>query len=132
MTTFHATSGFASSQQDLLLASDIRFQSSLFHNAQVEDETKEDGFGDENININTSAEDDEDDGTSDRELASMDKEEDDEGNNGRSLASKACTFTSSGSNFMEQHWYLCYTYNLTVSEGCCSVCARVCHRGQQC
>jgi len=113
MTTFHATSGFAFSQQDLLLASDIRFQSSLFHNAWVEDETKEDGFGDENININTSV-------------------EDDEGNSGRSLASKACTFTSSGSNFMEQHWYLCYTYNLTVSEGCCSICARVCHRGQQC
>ena len=80
MTTFHATSGFASSQQDLLLASDIRFQSSLFHNAWVEDETKEDGFGDENININTSAEDDEDDGTSDGELASMDKEDDDESN----------------------------------------------------
>jgi hypothetical protein len=60
MTTFHATSGFAFSHQDLLLASDMRFQSSLFHNAWVENETKEDGLGDENMNINTSAEDDED------------------------------------------------------------------------
>ena len=37
------------------MAFDIRFQSSLFHNAWVENETKEDGLGDENMNINTSA-----------------------------------------------------------------------------
>lgn len=79
----------------------------------------------------TSAEEDEDDGTSDGELASMDKEDDDESNSERSLASKVCTFTSSGSNFMEQHWYFCYTCDLTVSKGCCSICARVCHRGHR-
>lgn len=53
MTTFHATSGFALSQQEFLLISDKRFQSSLFDNASIEDKTEEDGFGDENININT-------------------------------------------------------------------------------
>ncbi|KAH9331372.1 hypothetical protein KI387_003480 [Taxus chinensis] len=79
----------------------------------------------------TSADEDEDDGTSDGELASMDKEDDDDSNSERSLASKVCTFTSSGSNFMEQHWYFCYTCDLTVSKGCCSICARVCHRGHR-
>eukprot|EP01018_Ginkgo_biloba_P024431 Gb_03145 [translate_table: standard] len=79
----------------------------------------------------TSADEDEDDGTSDGELASMDKDDDDDSNSERSLASKVCTFTSSGSNFMEQHWYFCYTCDLTVSKGCCSICARVCHRGHR-
>jgi hypothetical protein len=53
MTTFHATSGFALSQQEFMMASDTRFQASLFDNAWVEDKTEEDDFGDENININT-------------------------------------------------------------------------------
>lgn len=79
----------------------------------------------------TSADDDEDDGTSDGELGSMDKDEDEDSNSERALASKVCTFTSSGSNFMEQHWYFCYTCDLTVSKGCCSVCAKVCHRGHR-
>ena len=30
---------------------------------------------------------------------------------------------------MEQHWYFCYTCDLTVSKGCCSISARVCHKG---
>ncbi|CBI16927.3 unnamed protein product, partial [Vitis vinifera] len=76
----------------------------------------------------TSVDEDEDDGTSDGEVASMDKDEEDDSNSERALASKVCTFTSSGSNFMEQHWYFCYTCDLTVSKGCCSVCAKVCHR----
>ncbi|XP_051119264.1 auxin transport protein BIG [Andrographis paniculata] len=79
----------------------------------------------------TSADDDEDDGTSDGELGSIDKDEDEDSNSERALASKVCTFTSSGSNFMEQHWYFCYTCDLTVSKGCCSVCAKVCHRGHR-
>jgi len=45
------------------------------------------------------------------------------------LANKVCTFTASGSNFMEQHWYFCYTCELTNSKGMCSVCAQVCHKG---
>lgn len=79
----------------------------------------------------TSIDEDEDDGTSDGEVASMDKEEEDDANSEKALASKVCTFTSSGSNFMEQHWYFCYTCDLTVSKGCCSVCAKVCHRGHR-
>ncbi|KAK6913403.1 LOW QUALITY PROTEIN: E3 ubiquitin ligase UBR4, C-terminal [Dillenia turbinata] len=79
----------------------------------------------------TSVDEDEDDGTSDGEVASLDKDEEDDSNSERALASKVCTFTSSGSNFMEQHWYFCYTCDLTVSKGCCSVCAKVCHRGHR-
>ncbi|CAA6661511.1 unnamed protein product [Spirodela intermedia] len=79
----------------------------------------------------TSGDEDEDDGTSDGELASVDKEDEDDSNSERALASLVCTFTSSGSNFMEQHWYFCYTCDLTVSKGCCSVCAKVCHRGHR-
>ncbi|XP_073156563.1 auxin transport protein BIG [Henckelia pumila] len=75
--------------------------------------------------------DDEDDGTSDGEVGSIDKGDEDDNNSERALASKVCTFTSSGSNFMEQHWYFCYTCDLTVSKGCCSVCAKVCHRGHR-
>ncbi|XP_042518404.1 auxin transport protein BIG isoform X2 [Macadamia integrifolia] len=79
----------------------------------------------------TSVDEDEDDGTSDGDLASIDKDDEEESNSERALASKVCTFTSSGSNFMEQHWYFCYTCDLTVSKGCCSVCAKVCHRGHR-
>ncbi|KAJ6369826.1 hypothetical protein OIU76_028138 [Salix suchowensis] len=78
-----------------------------------------------------SVDDDEDDGTSDGEVASIDKDEEEDTNSERVLASKVCTFTSSGSNFMEQHWYFCYTCDLTGSKGCCSVCAKVCHRGHR-
>ncbi|XVF20872.1 hypothetical protein REPUB_Repub12eG0040500 [Reevesia pubescens] len=79
----------------------------------------------------TSVDEDEDDGTSDGEVASIDKDEEDDTNSERALASKVCTFSSSGRNFMEQHWYFCYTCDLTVSKGCCSVCAKVCHRGHR-
>lgn len=78
-----------------------------------------------------SIDEDEDDGTSDGEVGSVDKDDDEDSNSERALASKVCTFTSSGSNFMEQHWYFCYTCDLTVSKGCCSVCAKVCHRGHR-
>ncbi|KAI4389290.1 hypothetical protein MLD38_001530 [Melastoma candidum] len=79
----------------------------------------------------TSVDEDDDDGTSDGELASLDKDEEGDSNSERALASKVCTFTSSGSNFMEQHWYFCYTCDLVVQKGCCSVCAKVCHRGHR-
>ena len=47
----------------------------------------------------------------------------------RQLACRVCSFALTGSNFTEQHWYYCYTCGLTQSEGCCSVCIRVCHKG---
>ncbi|MCO5564796.1 hypothetical protein L7F22_018464 [Adiantum nelumboides] len=79
-----------------------------------------------------SVDDEEDDGTSDGEITSLEKDEEDDGSNSeKTLASRVCTFTSSGNNFMEQHWYFCYTCDLTVSKGCCSVCAKVCHRGHK-
>ncbi|PKA57546.1 Auxin transport protein BIG [Apostasia shenzhenica] len=79
----------------------------------------------------TSADDDDDDGTSDGELAGLDNDDEEDSNSESALASKVCTFTSSGSNFMEQHWYFCYTCDLTVSKGCCSICAKVCHKGHR-
>ncbi|KAJ3693241.1 hypothetical protein LUZ60_008721 [Juncus effusus] len=79
----------------------------------------------------SSGEEDEDDATSDGDLASLDRDEEEDSNSERQLAAQVCTFTSSGSNFMEQHWYFCYTCDLTVSKGCCSVCARVCHKGHR-
>ncbi|XP_068642658.1 auxin transport protein BIG [Aristolochia californica] len=79
----------------------------------------------------TSVDEDEDDGTSDGELASVDRDDEEDSSSEKALASKVCTFTSSGSNFMEQHWYFCYTCDLTVSKGCCSICAKVCHRGHR-
>ncbi|PXF48696.1 putative E3 ubiquitin-protein ligase [Gracilariopsis chorda] len=40
-----------------------------------------------------------------------------------------CTYTTTGSQFVEQHWYFCYSCDLSGSEGVCSTCARICHRG---
>ncbi|XP_071733833.1 auxin transport protein BIG [Rutidosis leptorrhynchoides] len=100
--------------------------------ALVLSSNQEGGSGSASIDCDAiSADEDEDDGTSDGEVGSFDKDEFDDSNSERALASKVCTFTSSGSNFMEQHWYFCYTCDLTVSKGCCSVCAKVCHRGHR-
>lgn len=40
-----------------------------------------------------------------------------------------CSFVSTHGEFTEQHWYNCYTCGLTWDKGCCSLCARVCHKG---
>eukprot|EP01096_Ripella_sp_DP13-Kostka_P003623 TRINITY_DN1544_c3_g1_i5.p1 TRINITY_DN1544_c3_g1~~TRINITY_DN1544_c3_g1_i5.p1 ORF type:complete len:4907 (+),score=2611.56 TRINITY_DN1544_c3_g1_i5:95-14722(+) len=45
------------------------------------------------------------------------------------LKDTLCTFTSSGRNYEDQHWYFCYTCNLTERKGVCSKCALICHRG---
>eukprot|EP00727_Mastigamoeba_balamuthi_P002214 m51a1_g11990 putative auxin transport protein big-like (3533) ;mRNA; f:886903-898969 len=42
-----------------------------------------------------------------------------------------CTFTKTGKEFAEQPWYCCYTCKLSFTEGCCSVCARKCHKGHE-
>jgi hypothetical protein len=39
-----------------------------------------------------------------------------------------CTYTTTANNYLEQHWYYCYTCKLTFTEGCCSICVRVCHK----
>lgn len=40
-----------------------------------------------------------------------------------------CTFVSSHKQFVNQHWYHCYTCNLVNDQGCCRLCVRLCHRG---
>ena len=45
------------------------------------------------------------------------------------VAGKCCTYAQTGNNYTEQHWYFCYTCKLQGSNGCCTVCARICHRG---
>lgn len=43
--------------------------------------------------------------------------------------SKLCTYTTTGDQYVEQHWYFCYSCDLAGSDGVCSVCARLCHQG---
>lgn len=45
-----------------------------------------------------------------------------------SANSKLCTYTITQKDFMNQHWYWCYTCKMVDDKGCCSVCARVCHK----
>ncbi|VDM95152.1 unnamed protein product [Thelazia callipaeda] len=40
-----------------------------------------------------------------------------------------CTFAATANQFIQQHWYNCYTCNIVEGEGVCSVCAVNCHRG---
>lgn len=40
-----------------------------------------------------------------------------------------CTFVSSHKQFVNQHWYHCYTCGLVHDKGCCRLCVRLCHRG---
>ncbi|KAK9837553.1 hypothetical protein WJX74_000015 [Apatococcus lobatus] len=40
-----------------------------------------------------------------------------------------CSYVGSGKQYVEQHWFFCYTCNLVESKGCCSACARTCHAG---
>jgi hypothetical protein len=45
-----------------------------------------------------------------------------------SIDDTCCTYTTTSNNYLEQHWYYCYTCKLTFTEGCCSICVRVCHK----
>ncbi|EGG15028.1 hypothetical protein DFA_09851 [Cavenderia fasciculata] len=54
---------------------------------------------------------------------------DNEEDEARKLASKLCTYSQTKNDYMDQHWYFCYTCNLKTSEGCCSTCVKVCHKG---
>lgn len=40
-----------------------------------------------------------------------------------------CSYAKTSNTFAEQHWYHCWTCNLAFQEGCCAVCARICHEG---
>lgn len=39
-----------------------------------------------------------------------------------------CTYSATGKNFVQQHWYNCFTCNMIDGEGVCSVCAVNCHK----
>jgi hypothetical protein len=39
-----------------------------------------------------------------------------------------CTYFYTGDNFATQGSYQCYTCNLVEDKGCCSACARICHK----
>lgn len=45
-----------------------------------------------------------------------------------SLGSRLCTYSFTQKEFMNQHWYHCYTCKMVDGAGVCSVCARVCHK----
>ncbi|KAM3720367.1 Auxin transport protein BIG [Dirofilaria immitis] len=47
----------------------------------------------------------------------------------RSRTLPLCTFASTAKQFVQQHWYNCYTCGMIEGEGVCSVCAVNCHRG---
>ncbi len=42
---------------------------------------------------------------------------------------RTCTYVESSGDFVEQHWYNCFTCGLVGEKGCCSVCIKVCHVG---
>ncbi len=42
---------------------------------------------------------------------------------------RTCTYVESSGDFVEQHWYNCFTCGLVNEKGCCSVCIKVCHAG---
>ena len=44
------------------------------------------------------------------------------------LDGKLCTYTQTARVFMTQHWYHCHTCGMVEGVGCCSVCAKVCHK----
>ena len=75
----------------------------------------------------TAGEDEKDDvswteeGPDDEDSAAEDSDEE-------AMDGKLCTYTHTARVFMNQHWYHCHTCGMVEGVGCCSVCARVCHR----
>ena len=60
-----------------------------------------------------------------------DEEEDDsagEDSDEEQLDGKLCTYTQTARVFMTQHWYHCHTCGMVEGVGCCSICAKVCHK----
>ena len=47
---------------------------------------------------------------------------------GESASPKLCTYTVTQTEFMNQHWYHCYSCSMHDSVGVCSVCAKLCHK----
>ncbi|GAB0492582.1 hypothetical protein MMPV_003850 [Pyropia vietnamensis] len=89
-----------------------------------DDSPTDDGFASPSHTCSSSSDDDDSDSLTDMEEAEELAAE-------AALAARCCTFTTTGSEFVEQHWYFCYTCGLSGSEGVCGVCARVCHAGHE-
>ena len=62
------------------------------------------------------------------EEAPEDDESGGEDSDDEALDGKLCTYIQTARVFMTQHWYHCHTCGMVEGVGCCSVCARVCHR----
>lgn len=70
------------------------------------------------------------DGDSDwaEDMAQEDDESAGEDSDEDSLCNKLCTFTVTQKEFMNQHWYHCYTCKMVDGVGVCTICAKVCHK----
>jgi len=49
----------------------------------------------------------------------------------QAIANNVCTYSCTGPQYAVQEWFQCFTCNLAGNQGCCSVCARICHAGHQ-
>ncbi|XP_047134256.1 E3 ubiquitin-protein ligase UBR4 isoform X2 [Hydra vulgaris] len=45
-----------------------------------------------------------------------------------SIEGNTCTFSVTQRDFMNQHWYHCHTCKMNDGIGCCTVCAKICHK----
>lgn len=62
------------------------------------------------------------------EVAYDDEESTIEESDDENLSTKMCTYLITQKDFMNQHWYYCYTCNMFDGIGVCTVCAKVCHK----
>ena len=65
------------------------------------------------------------------DMAWSDEEDEDSGgedSDEEQLDGKLCTYTQTARVFMTQHWYHCHTCGMVDGVGCCSICAKVCHK----
>lgn len=62
------------------------------------------------------------------EVGYEDEESTIEESDDENLSSKMCTYLVTQKDFMNQHWYYCYTCNMFDGIGVCSICAKVCHK----
>lgn len=85
-----------------------------------------------NIEPNIDSEADWADNSTTLNVGDDDDDEDDESclddSDDDSLCNKLCTYSSTQKEFMNQHWYHCYTCKMIDRAGVCSICARVCHK----
>lgn len=62
------------------------------------------------------------------EVAYDDEESTIEESDDENLSTKMCTYLITQKDFMNQHWYYCYTCNMFDGIGVCTICAKICHK----